>query len=298
MKLKKLFIKNIRSYEEQTILFQKVLFCLSGDVGSGKTTILLAIEYALFGLQPGQKGSSLLRNNENSAEVSLECEIAGNDVLIERKLKRDNSSITSDYSSIKINGEVYECSVTELKTRILSLLGYPPEFVKRNNLLYRYTVYTPQEQMKQIILEDSETRLNVLRHIFGMDKYKRIRENLSLILNYFKEESKMLQGEIKTLDFDKTKISLLREKILSIERKIIDKESLFKFQTEQRKRVEEELKKVEENIKEKEKFEKEVEKADILISSKKDNLSSTISEISGIKKSLSESKEVFNQEGL
>ena len=31
--------------------------------------------------------------------------------------------------------------------------------------------------MKQIILENPEIRLNTLRHVFGIDKYKRVLEN-------------------------------------------------------------------------------------------------------------------------
>jgi len=56
MKIKKIKLKNIRSYESQEIEFPEGSLLLSGDIGSGKTSILLAIEYALFGLQPGQKG--------------------------------------------------------------------------------------------------------------------------------------------------------------------------------------------------------------------------------------------------
>ena len=72
MRLIRLRVKNIRSYEDQEIAFPEGSLLLSGDVGSGKTTLLLAIEYALFGLQPGQKGSALLRNNSEIGEVSLE----------------------------------------------------------------------------------------------------------------------------------------------------------------------------------------------------------------------------------
>jgi exonuclease SbcC len=75
MKLKRLKIKNIRSYEEQEITFPDGSCLLAGDIGAGKTTILLAIEYALFGLQPGQKGASLLRNGCDSGEVELDFEI-------------------------------------------------------------------------------------------------------------------------------------------------------------------------------------------------------------------------------
>ena len=63
MQLKKLKIRNIRSYKEGEIDFPEGSTLLMGDIGSGKTSILLAIEFALFGLQPGQKGNSILRSN-------------------------------------------------------------------------------------------------------------------------------------------------------------------------------------------------------------------------------------------
>ncbi|MCH8317397.1 MAG: AAA family ATPase, partial [Bacteroidetes bacterium] len=55
MKIKRLRLKNIRSYQDEEILFPEGSTLLSGDVGAGKTSILLAIEYALFCLQPGQR---------------------------------------------------------------------------------------------------------------------------------------------------------------------------------------------------------------------------------------------------
>ena len=66
MKLRKISIKNIRSYANETVEFPEGSTLLSGDIGSGKTSILLAIEFALFGLQPGQRGSSLLKNGEKT----------------------------------------------------------------------------------------------------------------------------------------------------------------------------------------------------------------------------------------
>src|SRR3989338_5408517 len=180
MRFKKIRLSNIRSYKDQEITFPDGSLLLSGDVGCGKTSILMALEYALFGLQPGQKGNALLRNNENFGEVSLELEIQGRTVLIERKLKRTPKGVSNEYAAITIDGIKNESSVTEIKSKIVSLLGYPSEFVKKNNILYRYTVHTAQEQMKEIILEDPETRVNILRHVFGVDKYRIIKENFGL----------------------------------------------------------------------------------------------------------------------
>ena len=48
-------LHNIRSYLEEKIEFPKGSTLLSGDIGSGKSTILLAIEFALFGLKRNNK---------------------------------------------------------------------------------------------------------------------------------------------------------------------------------------------------------------------------------------------------
>jgi len=174
MILKKLTIKNIRSYKDAEVTFPAGSILLTGDIGSGKTSILMAIEFALFGLQPSQRGNSLLRSNEQEAYVKLEFEIDDKQIIIERKLKQTSKGITQGEAIITTNGERFEGGITEIKNRVLQLLNYPEEFARKTNDLYKFTVYTPQEEMKQIILESNETRLNTLRHVFGIDKYKRI----------------------------------------------------------------------------------------------------------------------------
>lgn len=75
MIIKKITLDNIRSYKHEEVEFKKGSTLLSGDIGSGKTSVLLAIEFALFGLQPGQRGTFLLRNGAESGGVSMEFEV-------------------------------------------------------------------------------------------------------------------------------------------------------------------------------------------------------------------------------
>src|SRR4030042_1974635 len=124
MKIKKIILDNIRSYEHQEIIFPEGSVLLSGDIGSGKTSVLLGIEFALFGLQPGQKGSAILRNGAQTGGVSIEFEVDDKNVLIERTLKK-GKAISQDYSAITVNGEKQELSVTELKNKVLEILKYP-----------------------------------------------------------------------------------------------------------------------------------------------------------------------------
>ena len=48
MILKSLHLKNIRSYVDERITFPEGSILLSGDMGSGKSSILLSVEFALF----------------------------------------------------------------------------------------------------------------------------------------------------------------------------------------------------------------------------------------------------------
>ena len=274
MKFNKIKIKNLRSYKDQEIEFPEGSLLLSGDVGSGKTSILLALEYALFGLQPGQKGSSLLRNKENIGEVTLEIDLSGRSVIIERKLKRGSKGISNEQSSLIIDGERKESSVTEIKSKIVEMLGYPQEFVRKNNILYRYTVYTPQEQMKEIITEDSESRLNILRNIFGIDKYKIIKNNLSIFISNLKLELKNLQGQLKNLEEEKDNLTFRKNNLNSIDQRIKQNGIIFFEKIELKRRIEFELETIQKNLEERKSFFNELEKTKIIISSKKDNLNS------------------------
>ncbi|MCL5730110.1 MAG: AAA family ATPase, partial [Candidatus Pacearchaeota archaeon] len=261
MKIKKIFLENIRSYETQEIIFPEGSTLLAGDIGSGKTSVLLAIEFALFGLQPGQRGNALLRNGEDSGRVVIEFEIDGKAIIVERTLKR-GKSISQDYCAISIDGsEKKEIAVTELKSKVLELLNYPREFSKRQNLLYKFTVYTPQEEMKEIILEDPETRINTLRHIFGIDKYKRIMENTSLLLSKIREERKTKEGATETLDQDKLELVSKEEELESKHYNLASMEREVFSKKEKRSRVQEEKEEIAGKIEKKKNFQKEEQKS-------------------------------------
>lgn len=296
MKLKKIKVKNIRSYKDEEVIFPEGSLLLSGDIGSGKTSILMAIEYALFGLQPGQKGAALLRNNVSEGSVILDLEAAGKTISIERRLKRTIKGVSNDYAAITVNGERIESSVTEIKSKIIELLGYPPEFVKKNNLLYRYTVHTAQEQMKQIITEDSETRLNILRHIFGIEKYLKIKSNIAILVTNLKGDARILQGEISTLESDRENVVQRKLKLESIQQLINVKKEELDLKKETRKKVQLELEEISGTVKEKSKLESEIEKTMILYSTKRELLSSVLIEEEDLRKTISEEQQFPSKE--
>jgi len=202
MQIKKIKLENIRSYVSQEIEFPEGSTLLQGDIGSGKSSVLLAIDFALFGIRKGElSGNALLRNGAERGSVELHFNVEDKDIVIKRNLRRGSSNISQESGFIYYDGIKREGTPVELKQKILEILNYPMEFLTKSKaLIYKYTVYTPQEEMKYILTADKDVRLDTLRKVFGIDKYKRIKENAKIITGKIRERGKEMAGRIFDLE--------------------------------------------------------------------------------------------------
>lgn len=276
MLLKKISLKNIRSYQELEISFKEGITLLAGDIGSGKTTILLSIEFALLGLHSDITGSTLLRHGAQLGEVKLTLEINEEEITILRTLKRTNQTIKQESGYIETKQGRLELTPRELKTKILEILGYPKDLADKNkDIIYRYTVYTPQEETKSILYEKDEERIEKIRKIFNIDKYKTIKQNSILLSKAIKSENNYLYAKIENYDELILELKKEEEQVqnLELEQKELETK-ITKQQTKTTKAIEEyeeELKKYNEyNIKKenKNKIEKEIQETKTKIQQK------------------------------
>ena len=221
MFIKSIKLYNIRSYENQEINFPLGSVLLAGDIGSGKSTILLAIEFAIFGAKKGELPAyTLLRHGKKEGSVELRMQIDNKDVVIKRTLKRSNDDIKQEAGYVIVNGIKKDGTSEELRAIVLDLLGYPRDLIKKGkDLIYRYTVYTPQEEMKQILYESKDNRLDTLRKVFNIDKYKRVKENSRIILTSLRERKKHLEGFILDLDYKKKEFEERKNEIIEIDKR-------------------------------------------------------------------------------
>ena len=222
MFIKSIRLNNIRSYESQIINFPLGSVLLAGDIGSGKSSILLAIEFALFGAKKSELPAyTLLRHGKKEGSVELHLQIENKEVIIKRTLKRSNDDIKQEAGYVIINGVKKDATSEELRAISLELLGYPKDLLKKSkDLVYRYTVYTPQEEMKQILYEGKEARLDSLRKVFNIDKYKRIKENSKIIISALREKKRHLEGFVIDLDYKKKDLEERKKEIIELESRI------------------------------------------------------------------------------
>ena len=190
MLLRKITLENIRSYREKTeinIPTGRILF--QGDIGCGKSTILSAIEFALFGLGDID-GNTLLRSGEKEGSVLLEFEVNNKNYQIFRSLIRRNNKKTTQEEGYIIDGDVITTySVSEMKSKILKIININEKAQTRTtSVIYRFAIFTPQEMMKQILSEMPEKRLEILRRAFNIEEYSTVKKNTEMLLGWSNAE--------------------------------------------------------------------------------------------------------------
>ena len=228
MRLISLELKNIRSYRQTTIEFPSGITLLSGDIGAGKSTLLLAIEFALFGLSRSELlGNALLRHGATDGKAALRFTIADQHYTICRTLKRSANGVTQDTGWIESGGSRELLTPSELRARMYELLGYPMQFLsKQRNLLYRFTIYTPQEEMKSILSQTSEERIETIRRIFNVDAYRVARDNAHLLAKALKERETLQEQLLPRLEQERNSIlqRLEREQSLAEQKRKLHEE--------------------------------------------------------------------------
>lgn len=277
MRINYIKLKNIRSYDEEVINFNTGSTLLYGDIGCGKTTILLAMEFAIFGISRGDlSGNLLLRHGEMQGYVEINFELEKQNITIKRELKRNKDSISQSRCAIIIDDETQILTPTELKEKLFSLFGYQKDLVSKNSsLIYKYTVYTPQEQLKQILYDDPKNRIELLRKIFNIEKYKKIINNIEIYSKSIRDRIKVDTGKIDDIPKIKQEISRLNNNITFTNKA---KEDLLVEITKQKDNLSSQKKSIEELNKQIEKL-NEIKNKNTLLNQKIQSLSKQKKEI-------------------
>ncbi|VVB61113.1 DNA double-strand break repair Rad50 ATPase [uncultured archaeon] len=241
MMIKSLELENIRSYKKERIEFPEGVILFEGDIGSGKSTILYAVEFALFGLGDIKSGF-ILRNGEKEGAVTLAIDLEGKEVMFRRTLERKKTGASQKECSIICNGSRAEYSPEEMKREVLKLLKFNENpSPKATSFIYRYAVFTPQEAMKEILELPEDARLETLRRAFGIEEYRIARNNCGIITKHLKERENFLLGSLKDVDTlaleKKEKSALVQKKRLDISGFLAKENHFEKLLLEYRKKM-------------------------------------------------------------
>lgn len=221
MIIKKIEITNIRSYKEKTTIelpVGRILF--QGDIGSGKSTILSAIEFALFGLGDID-ANHLLRIGESKGSVLLEFESCGKTYDVFRSLLRRGNKIFQEEGFLYESGVKNSYSVGELKSKILDIIGINERTqTKTTSTIYRFAIYTPQEMMKNVLTSNNEKRVEILRRAFGIEEYSTAKKNAEKFSSWIRTVTRIKKSMINDLSIYRADIQKIDDTQESLKEEI------------------------------------------------------------------------------
>jgi exonuclease SbcC len=185
----RLQLRNFLSYGDnppQEIDLQGVhMAALVGNNGAGKSALLDAVTWALFG-KARSGNDQLLRQGANEMSVTFEFEVEGQLYRVRRRFSRKSRTHTVVLEQ-QLDGKRWRPIVTESKVRavdeeIQRLLGMDYDtFVN--------TVFMPQGRSGEFMNLDPSERRDLLAQLLGLEDYEKLAEKA-------RERAKTLSGQI------------------------------------------------------------------------------------------------------
>ena len=208
MKIDAVVLENIRSHTKSTVLFTHGFNCVVGGVGCGKSSLLYAIDFALFGeTVSGRTFDYLLREGSDSCKVTLQFTQNGNTYKLTRGLRRRGKSILQDIEQLKLYED--ECLLASMKTdaiaeQLRAITGLDRE-------LYREIVWFRQEHLKELLDAKPRDRQTRLDQLFGLADYETAWTNLAQYkrdyeneLSFFQKDADVTSIEKLSADYNRT----------------------------------------------------------------------------------------------
>ena len=287
MILNSITIENIRSYYHEEVIFPRGISLFEGDIGSGKSTVLMAIEFALFGLG-SQKAESLLAKKAESGFVILDFSVDGEKYEIKRTLKRKKSGVNQDpkNSWIRIDGEVLPLSPSELKQKVLEILGFnEPVDPKAESKIFRYAIFTPQEAMKEV-LSDSGKRLETIRKAFGIEDYSIAKSNALEVFQELRAKGAVLQERFSNISELELEIEKANKKIAELDENIVRVSKTIEKKNAEKKEIILKIKELQEKNNERIRIESKIDSLKESIASAKNQFSQIEDDLAEFEKEL------------
>ncbi len=174
MKIEIVQLENIRSHVKSTVPFARGFNCLVGGLGCGKSSILYAIDFALFGDPIGRSYDYLLRENADSGKVTVQFIQNGKNYKISRALKRRGKGINQDFDELKFFED--ENLIASIKSEAVD--EQLQAITGLNKELFREIVWVRQEHLKELLNARPRDRQTRLDELFGLSNYETAWSNL------------------------------------------------------------------------------------------------------------------------
>src|SRR5712691_11752666 len=199
----RLELKGFTAYREAQVLdFEHLdLFAITGPTGSGKTSLLDAMTYALFGrvARVGIQASHLIAQGQPRLSVMLDFDVDGKRYRVTRTTGRKAAQSTVRLERRR-DGEWVSFGegadrIKQATTLIKDLIGLDYQAFTRSVLL-------PQGQFQEFLVGDPKERRDILTELLDLTLFERMAEKAREERGAAKAKEEVLAGPLAEVDRD------------------------------------------------------------------------------------------------
>src|SRR3989338_6221139 len=230
--IKSVRLENWRTHKDSLFEFSRGTNVLIGVMGSGKTSVMDAICFALFGTFPGVTARNLRLDEvitskpheKDFARVRLEFDYRGEDYAVERTVYRKGTNEGKLYRGGKL---IAGPKTTEATARL-------EEILEMNYDLFSRAVYSEQNQLDYFLRLSAAQRKEKFDELLEISKYENVRGNAVALSNRLKKMAEdrkaFLEEQRKRLD--ERELREAKESLGKKER--LAKDALARLETEKK----------------------------------------------------------------
>src|SRR5579885_3358021 len=217
----KLFLENFLSYSEdvppdrRTLDFRGfTLACLSGKNGHGKSALLDALTWALWGECRARNKEEIIRRGAKKAMVELEFDLDGNRYWVRRTITRKKGFGTST----QVEFQVFDTSAGSFRT--LAQDGRTQDAIERMLKMdydsFVCSSFILQGRADEFTKKTPGERKEVLGKILELEKYEELGKRSRELSQKLKLEVESAEKEISWIESEIAQKEVLKEKIKEV----------------------------------------------------------------------------------
>jgi len=218
--LKSITLKNWRSHKDSTLNFAKGTDIIVGRMGGGKSSVIDAICFALFGTCPAiqhrrLKVGDYIRSRPDGAkeaEITLVFEHKGEEYSIKRIIKKTGTT----EGEVRKDGRMIEgpqpAKATEFIEGMLDV----------NYDLFTRAIYSEQNRIDYFLTLPKGERKRQIDELIGLDRFEEVRKNATTAAGRIKVMYEDKRSIIKSFDIERTKIEIsgIEEELKALDEEI------------------------------------------------------------------------------
>jgi len=239
MIIDRLVLKNFKRFRDEEVHFKDGITGILGNNGTGKSSLVQAVFFALYGVQATGIAADYIVSSfaspKEKCEVRLDFRIGGDTYTVVRTFRKGKT--TTHDAMFHKDGKLMATGVSQVEDEVRRTLGMGP-------VDFKNTIYAGQKDLLTLLENTPGKRKEWFLRALGIDFLKTESEKiLKERIETKDNELKLLEGEIKALTGrqDADEFAALQASVIEFSKTLQSLTTLYNNTVEKKKKIDEEI---------------------------------------------------------